>query len=282
MHRGVAIDASAVVLKVIPSDTFEPTEEALDWVLHNYLAQGITVVNLSVGSEQNLQSDETYKSSRMKTLIDQLVDLRIPTVVAAGNGFAAFKSVPGMAYPAILRNTISVGAVYDADMNGPIVYPDWFGRGPVAKKPVQGHITPFSQRLAATASAPGTTIFAPGAIITSTGLNGELGESNQEGTSQAAPIVSGIVLLMQQWYRDYKLSLEPPVAGESQTQQHTRAIADIEKRPTIKQLLTWLVAGAKPIADVYDKDDNVLHTKASFPSVDAVGAFQAMVRDVKH
>jgi hypothetical protein len=102
-----------------------------------------------------------------------------------------------MAYPAILSETVSVGAVYDAD-GGEVTYND--GAKALSRKP--GHFTPFTQRLSdGTGGALRMDVFAPGAPITSTGLNNpKTGMSTQHGTSQASPVTSGVILSMQQWY----------------------------------------------------------------------------------
>jgi len=88
-----------------------------------------------------------------------------------------------MDYPAIIRQTVSVGAVYDADEGG-----FNYASGAKAFSTRAGQITPFSQRLHPTVNRiTRTEIIAPGAPVTSSGINGPHGKSVQHGTSQATP-----------------------------------------------------------------------------------------------
>ena len=102
-----------------------------------------------------------------------------------------------------------------------------------------------------------TEIFAPGASVTSSGINGPHGESIQHGTSQATPVTVGVILLLQEFYNRY--------AGEL---------------PTVKELITWLRRGSVPIFDGDDEDDNVLHTNLTFVRLDAVHALTAVHREL--
>ena len=66
----------------------------------------------------------------------------IAVVVAAGNDYKAFET-EGMSLPAIFRECISVGAVYDASVG-----PRHYQSGASAFSTHADMITPFSQRLA--------------------------------------------------------------------------------------------------------------------------------------
>jgi hypothetical protein len=176
-----------------------------------------------------------------------------PVVVAAGNDYFVHGSKQGMGYPAIIRHTVSVGAVYDAEEGG-----FRYSSGAEAFSTRAGQITPFSQRLHHVVNrATYTEIFAPGAPVTSSGINGPHGESIQHGTSQATPVTVGIILLMQEFYKRY--------AGEM---------------PTVNDLITWLRRGGVPIRDGDDEDDNVEHTDLSFLRLDAVQALTAVHREL--
>jgi hypothetical protein len=79
-------------------------------------------------------------------------------------------------------------------------------------------------------------------------------ESSLEGTSQAAPVTAGIVLLMQSYWLAHGKGL-----------------------PTIEQLVTWLRSGMVLI-DGDDEDDNVPHDKAEYWRVDAMAALGASAK----
>jgi hypothetical protein len=175
----------------------------------------------------------------------------VAVVIAAGNDYFAHGSQQGMSFPAILRECISVGAVYDAP-EGDFSYRS----GAKAFSTRAGQITPFSQRLHYSVNRnTRTDIFAPGAPVTSAGNQGEHGESTQHGTSQATPVTVGLLLLMQEFYQR--------VTGEL---------------PVVDDLVTWLRRGGVTIHDGDDEDDNVEHTSLNFLRADALSALDAVRR----
>ena len=132
------------------------------------------------------------------------------------------------------------------------------GDGAKANSTRAGQITPFSQRLHQNVNqTTRTKIFAPGAPVTSSGINGPHGKSVQHGTSQATPVTVGIILLLQEFYKRY--------AGQM---------------PTVDQLTNWLRRGGVAIRDGDDEDDNVQHTNLSFIRLDAVKALTAAYREL--
>lgn len=100
--------------------------------------------------------------------------------------------------------------------------------------------------------------FAPSAPVTPSGINNDTGESTQQGTSQATPVTTGVILLMQQFYRR--------VPGEF---------------PTVDNLTTWLRMGSAAIHDGDDEEDNVEHTNTEFRRISAPGALQAVYRHLQ-
>ena len=94
--------------------TFDGVQRALEWVFENRETFGITAVSMSLGSQSNRESDAGLEDDTLGAAIRLLTANGIPCVVAAGNHYFTFGSRQGMAYPAIFRETISVGAVYDA------------------------------------------------------------------------------------------------------------------------------------------------------------------------
>lgn len=254
-RTGIAHDAGIVALKVLTKlgGSFAAVQQGLRWVLDNHQQHNITVVSMSLGDSTNDSDDAPHQDSALLDVIRKLADRRIPVVVAAGNDYFRHQR-EGMAFPAILRETISVGAVYDAVM-GEFSYES----GAMAFESKPDVLTPFSQRLSeATHPQARTDIFAPGAPVLSAGINNDQAESIQSGTSQAAPVISGVVLLMQEFYK--------------RTTGHL---------PSIDELEQCLRRGAVPIQDLSGARDNVRHTDQSYLRVDALSALGAVHRILK-
>ncbi len=250
-HIGLAPGARVFPLKVLRDaehggGSFAWVDEALERVIDGRAQHNISVVCMSLGSSEN-HTDDDYGADPLRAKIRILRALRVPVVIAAGNDYFRHNSRQGMAYPAILRECISVGAVFD-DEGGRISYRN----GAVAFTTHAGQITPFSQRLHPTVSRSSfTDIFAPGAPVTSSGIGGPHETSTQHGTSQAAPATVGIILLLQQF--------------------HLRVT---EELPSVEDLITWLREGGQPIMDGDDENDNVQHTGLSFVRADALGSLE--------
>jgi subtilisin family serine protease len=214
----------------------------------------IGVVNLSIGSPENLQSDNLPDRAGIVVAIRDLAALGVPVVTASGNAFFRESSIQGMSFPAIVRDTISVGAVFNRKLANTA-----FGLA-FARVAKPGQIAPFSQRLHAdTAAALETDIFAPGAEIRSVGILNRIGASAQKGTSQAAPMVSGAILLLQEYYNVRRGNSGANLA-----------------RPPIEDLSRWLKDGSKPIQDNYGEDDNVENTGKSYRMLDVLGAVEKL------
>ena len=255
-HIGIAPGAGIVPLKVLRnsgSGQFSWMADALQWTIDNHHMYNISVVNLSLGDSGNYKKDD-FGADSLREKIKILRDLRVAVVVAAGNDYFKHLSKEGMSYPAIFRETVSVGAVYDAN-EGPFSY----GSGAEASSTGPGRITPFSQRLHETTAAEARTdIFSPGAPVTSSGQLTDNGESIQHGTSQAAPVTAGVILLLQEFHL-----------------QQTGTL------PTVDQLELWLRNGGIEIMDGDDEDDNVTHTQKTFIRIDALGALDASRRSLR-
>lgn len=260
-HTGIAYEAGIVSLKVLCNNAptpFTMTRDALKWVIEHQQHYNIAVVSLSLGDTTNRQTDELITEdpllTEIKELIQELRDLRVPVVAAAGNAYFTAQA-QGMGFPAILSEVISVGAVYDTNIGRPKPYRD----GAQAYSTGANRLTPFSQRLHETANPRCyTDIFAPGAPITSSGNQSDSGESIQSGTSQATPVVSGVLLLMQEFYKRTKGEL-----------------------PTVDLLLTCLRNGSIAVVDGDDEDDNVLHTGETYRRIDAMNALDAIRRQLQ-
>ena len=263
-HTGIAPGANIVPLKVLDNNgggDFSAIEKALDWVLQHHTEFNITVVNLSLGGSNNFADDSAFAGDGIRAKIQQLRDQKVATVIAAGNEWFRFNPRSGgdglvrqgMSFPGICREAISVGAVYDQKLTGPITYDGGASTNIIAPE----RITPFSQRLHLSVDAVNRTdVFAPGAPVTSSGNQGAHGESVEHGTSQASPVTAGVVLLLQAFYEKHK--------GKGQ-------------RPSVDDLETWLGRSATTpvVTDIDDGQDNVLHTGLAFPRLDALVALQA-------
>jgi len=252
-HRGMAPGASIAALKVLDNNgngVFSDIHEGLDWVIANRTAHNITVVNMSLGDGGNYTD---HASDGTLSRINTLRAAGVAVCVAAGNDFYTWSSVQGMAYPGVFPSTVSVGAVYDANIGGV-----GYGSGAVANTTAADRVCPFSQRLHANVSATARTdIFAPGAAITSAGITSDTSSATQHGTSQATPAIAGVIILLQDYYQRTTGSL-----------------------PTVDQIESWLRAGAVTITDGDDENDNVINTNLDFPRVDALAALQAAELEV--
>ena len=113
----------------------------------NRPALGISVVCMSLGASDNNTTDAGFAGDGARRGVAlNSTDAGVACCVAAGNDYSGHSSAQGMSYPAIFRQTISVGAVYDAD-EGSFSY----GIGATALSTAPDRITPFSQRLHASA-----------------------------------------------------------------------------------------------------------------------------------
>ena len=256
IHKGIATGAGIVPLKVLPNHgfgNFNAISEALEWVLANHQTFNISVVNMSLGDMQNHDDDSGFANQRIKELVTTLRNKKVTVVAAAGNDYFTFQS-PGMNFPAILREMVSVGAVYDANIG---TFP--YDGGAIAHSTGKDRITPFSQRLHQDHNPlTRTDIFAPGAPVSSAGILNDFGESIQHGTSQATPVIAGVILLMQEFYLNNTGSL-----------------------PTVDVLVECLRKGGVSIFDGDDEDDNVPHTQKSYFRVDALSALEAIRRNLQ-
>jgi subtilisin family serine protease len=125
--------------------------------------------------------------------------MNIPVVAATGNSFTGAQ---GEGFPAIVQGTISVTATDLSD-----------------------NLLPDAQRLGTSVGGSSATVIAaPGEGFTAP--SGDSGSSSVDGTSFAAPLVSGGIVLLQQIYEQRFGTL-----------------------PTVDQIQSWLQGGSDPISD---------------------------------
>jgi subtilisin family serine protease len=280
-HQGIAPDAKIISLKVFPGGEYAKINAALQWVIDHQSVDHISAVNMSLGSAENLTGangitdpDETATQQ----LIRQLRQMNVAVIVAAGNNYFAFNRRPdaavppvparqGMGFPAICQETVSVGAVFDRDQqtDTPGLPLRMYMDGAIVNFAVRGRVTPFSQRLSdSVGHSYRTDIFAPGFDVVSAGpatpSTPAVGKTNQtldDGTSQAAPVATGVVLLLQQYFHDHDVS---------------------HSLPSVDLIEECLREGGVSFVDVLDNNPpllgNVVTTGTSFKALNALGALR--------
>lgn len=200
-YTGVAPNVNFIALKVLDaggSGTFGAVEDALKWVVANQQKYNIVSINLSVGAGSFTVNPYAFLDDEFAALKSEGVFI----AVAAGNSYYTNQDYPGLAFPAIDPNTVSVGAVWPGSY-GTV---QWFG-GATDYNTAADHIASFSQR------GPNLDLLSPGAMITSTYKGG--GFKTMSGTSMATPFVAGAAVLLHQQLvalgqsanQDYILSL---------------------------------------------------------------------------
>lgn len=165
--KGVAYDAQLIVGKVLNSKgqgNYDQMKAGLRWVRdwRNKQGKPVDILSMSLGGIQN--------DPEIHQLLQELSQLGILVICAAGNSGDGNPNTDEVNYPASDPLTLSVGA-YD-------------GYGNVAK---------FSD------SNKEVVVIAPGVNVVSTYLNNQYGTLS--GTSMATPQVSGMALLLKQKYK---------------------------------------------------------------------------------
>ena len=216
--------------------SFSDVEKALKWVVQNASTYNIVSVNLSLGDQENHTTPQTLYG--IDDELSQLAANRVIVVAASGNDFYEFNSAQGVCYPAADPNAISVGAVFASGSGRQSYENDDGSPSAIAYTSGPDRIAPFSQR-----DASLTTIFAPGAPITSAGLDGNT--ATFHGTSQAAAYVSGIAVLAQEL-----------------------AMQHLGRRLTTTEFAQLLRDTGTIVHNGDDEDDNVINTGLDFRRVD--------------
>ncbi|NEP25374.1 S8 family serine peptidase [Moorena sp. SIO3I6] len=251
-NPGVAPGVNIAALKVFKSSDgggdFSMIEQALQWALNNVETHKIVSVNLSLGAgnytPQNLNRAQTDYG-----IDDELLELRARGVIvvgASGNDFFPNNSVQGVAYPAADPNVISVGAVFDGDVGSRSG-----NSGAIANTSGVDRIAPFSQRHSTL-----TDIFAPGVDII--GADADGGTVPMDGTSQAAPHISGMAVLAQQLAeQELNRTLEPTEFIQLLRNTGQQVFDGDENR--------------NGRVDGNEEDDNVTNTGLTFRRADMLG-----------
>ncbi len=205
-HPGVAPGADIADLQVFDQNnqgSYQSIIAALQWVVANHDQYNITVVNVSISDNRNYSIDmfshDGGVGQQIATLIGQLKGLNIPVVAATGNSFSGQQ---GQGFIAILPDTVSVTGTDLSD-----------------------HFATDAQRLGTQLGGPRATDLAAPSVNLEAPQDGN-SFAQVSGTSFAAPLVSGGIILLQSIYEQ---------------RFHTL--------PTVDQLVGWLQQGSDPIVD---------------------------------
>jgi subtilisin-like proprotein convertase family protein len=232
---GMAPGANLIILKTFPDavggTSFADLEECLQWVVANGAAFNVASVNMSLGAG-NFNSPT---NSPVADEIAALTSMGISVVAASGNSYDAFQA-PGVGQPSSDPGAISVGSIYDSNV----------GRFGLDRTTAVDRIVYYSQR-----SPRMTTVFAPGALITSAWLNN--GINTIDGTSMASPHVAGIIAVVQH-----------------------AATQFLGRRLDVAEIVNIMQATGATIFDGDDEDNNLPPTNASYARIDALGMVAAL------
>lgn len=181
--KGVAPDASLVVVRVLDRNgSFANSSQVvsgLDWVLTNH--PEVRVVNMSLLTNAHFDGycDTTNAfTMAFASVIDRMRAAGMSVFACSGNT----SNLVQLPAPACVRNALSVGAVYDANV------------GPVSIFTCSDPTTAADQVTCFSSTNATLDLLGPGAPITSDGLNGGL--STYYGTSQATPHAAGAAAVL--------------------------------------------------------------------------------------
>lgn len=171
--RAVAPETKLLALDVFAGVTAPASAilAAIDWTIDNRSTYNIVAMNMSLGG--GASNSVCYLDLFTPALINARAAGIVPIVASGNNGFTG-----ALASPACSPASVSVGAVYDADVGG-LGYPACTDTTTAADQ-----IACFSN------SASFLSLLAPGASITAGGYK-------MTGTSQATPHVAGAFAVLR-------------------------------------------------------------------------------------
>jgi hypothetical protein len=128
--RAVAGEVRMIAVKAIGDSGVLATPRHLDaafaWVLEHHERVGIAVVCAAIGDATHATTDALYRDGAVCRVVAALRAAGVPTVAAAGNGQREqeyYGGPYGCCWPAVLRETISVGAAQQGADGGLVPHP---------------------------------------------------------------------------------------------------------------------------------------------------------------
>ncbi len=233
-YSGIAPAVNIIALRVLGDNgagTSADLLEAINWVVANAARYNVVAVNLSLGFST---FDKVPTPGFATTQFKALANAGVVVVSASGNDYKQ-NPVQGVSYPSSDPYSLSVGAVW------PAAGQNAFQSG------VIDAIAFFSQR-----DDTESDIFAPGVAITSARNGG--GFISQQGTSMAAPQISGMIALAQQL-----------------------AMKELGRRLSFDEVRYLLKTTGAPIIDGDNENDVVPNTGLTFYRVDMLALAEAIL-----
>jgi hypothetical protein len=241
-HKGIAHGVNIIGLKVLRnngSGSNDGIAKALEWCVQNADRYNIIAINMSLGGGFSQTPGRGYATQ----YFNELRKKGILPVVATGNEFYEVGSALGVGYPAFDPGAFGVGATYDARRQPT----EWGGAEAQFVRSIDvDRVCFFTNR-----HPTMLRVMAPGSLITSARTRG--GTETMQGTSQASPMVAGLVAMAQ----------------------------DLAKRKrgkilSVGELSALLRSTGTNIKDGDDEDDIVRNTNMSWPRVDGFKLFSAI------
>jgi uncharacterized repeat protein (TIGR01451 family) len=234
-------NVSAIVLGVAPASkiamlnafsgataSFADIISAINWAIANQSTYNIVAINMSLG-DGTQNTSPCYTGNAFSTPIKNANNAKIAVVAAAGND----AYINALGSPACTPGVISVGAVYDSNLNNQ-GYPNgviWGTNLCTDTTTAADKVTCFSD------SASFLTMLAPGALITAAGIT-------DGGTSQASPHVAGAVAVLRSAFPTESLA-------QTQTRMTSSGVMITDSRNGIITPRLNLLAAARPANDLF-------------------------------
>jgi hypothetical protein len=178
---GVAPDTKILGLDVFNGQTSSSSTQiqAINFAISNQATYNIRAINMSLGNATfNTSPCGDPADGRVAAFANARAAGILPVVSSGNNAFNNGSFHVGVARPACIPGAMPVGAVYDSNVG-----PKSYSSGCSDPTTAADQVTCFSQAWV------NNQVLAPGAVISAAGIS-------QQGTSQAAPHVSGAVAVL--------------------------------------------------------------------------------------
>ncbi len=192
--KGVAPAAKIVAIRVLDRNNrgwLSDWMAGIDYIVANNDSLNVRIINMSLVSDAHYTGQDCDEAQSLFAAVANSASTAGILIVASSGNTGSSVS---MSAPACLSDVVAVGAVYDSDLGrepNTGTYRSLFG----GSWPDCADATTSVETLTCfTDRTQSLALVAPGAIITSTGLNARV--STFRGTSQAAPHVAGVAALL--------------------------------------------------------------------------------------